>query len=458
MSRIDIPQALLERFDVPAPRYTSYPPIPYWPNVDAAQWERWVARPQANGSSLSLYVHIPFCRARCTYCACFVIVTGRQDVAERYAQTVCRELELVGSRVGSGAPARQFHLGGGTPTFLSRASIAALLESARRQFAFDRNAELSIEVDPRTIGEEGLGWLRELGFNRLSLGIQDFDETVQRAVNRVQPFAQVRALMAEARSQAFLSVNFDLIYGLPHQSRATFERTLEQVLELAPDRLALYNYAHLPEAMPHQHKIDPAALPDRDEKLEIFQTARERLMGAGYAAIGLDHFARPEDDLARAHRDGSLQRNFMGYTTQAGSGLLAFGVSAISDWNGVFWQNEKKLSRYTRAVEAGTAPVVKGLALTEDDRLRRAIIGSLFCGGKVNFAELGVSFHLDVRSALREELAALESLQALGLVKLDQDRIEVTDRGQYFLRNIALVFDAYHGHVPQAAPRFSRTV
>ena len=232
MSRIDIPKALLERFDVSAPRYTSYPPIPYWPNVDAAQWERWAARPQQPGSSLSLYVHIPFCRARCTYCACFVIISGRQDVAERYAGTVCREMELVASRVGGGAPVRQFHLGGGTPTFLSRASIAALVESAKRRFPFDSNAEMSIEVDPRTIGEGGLTWIRELGFNRLSLGIQDFDETVQRAVNRVQPFTQVRTLMTEARSQAFLSVNFDLIYGLPHQSRATFARTLEQILEL----------------------------------------------------------------------------------------------------------------------------------------------------------------------------------------------------------------------------------
>ena len=204
--------------------------------------------------------------------------------------------------------------------------------------------------------------------------------------------------------------------------------------------------------------MDPAALRDGDEKLEIFQEARERLMGAGYVAIGLDHFARPEDDLARAHQDGSLHRNFMGYTTQAGSGLLAFGVSAISDWNGVFWQNEKKLARYTRSVEAGTPPVVKGMALTEDDQLRKTLIGSLFCGGKVNFAELGASFQLDARAAFREELAALEPLQAMGLVRLAPDRIEVTDRGQYFLRNIALVFDAYHGRAPQSAPKFSRTV
>jgi oxygen-independent coproporphyrinogen-3 oxidase len=456
MSKIVIPRELLERFDVSAPRYTSYPPIPYWPAAAAGDWERWIGAPEPAGASLSLYLHIPFCRARCAYCACQVVVTHREDVAEEYVHTLSREMEYTRSRLPGASPVRQFHLGGGTPTYLSPSSIAALVTRSRELFAFDPDPEMSIEVDPRTVTGQGLGWLRDLRFNRISLGIQDFDPGVQEAVNRDQPFEMVERVMAEARSEGFHSVNFDLIYGLPRQTPLTFARTLDRVLALLPDRLALYNYAHLPEVFAHQRRIDPAALPHRDQKLEIFLSARERLTDAGYEAIGLDHFARPGDELAQALRNGTLQRNFMGYTTRAGSGLLGFGLSAISDYRGAFWQNEKKLSRYTRAVLSGAPPVSRGLSLSPDDRIRKAAIGGLFCGGFVNLDQLGTEFQIDATAYFQQELEALQPMEALGLVSRAEGGYRVTEVGQFFLRNIALNFDAYHGRSPQAAPRFSR--
>ena len=459
MSRFSIPPELLARYDVSAPRYTSYPPIPYWPQAGEAEWRRWIHEPlAAPDPSLSLYVHIPFCRSRCFYCGCFVIITSKQDEAERYAQTVCREMGLARANFAAEAPVRQFHIGGGTPTFVSMQALASLAETARSLFPFAEGAEMSIEVDPRTVDAGQLGTLRGMGFNRVSFGVQDFDETVQRTVNRWQPYDLVERVTEAARALGYQSVNMDLIYGLPHQTQASFAATLEQIRRLRPHRIALYNYAHLPEVMPYQRRFDPESLPDRDEKLAIFLLARERLTDWGYVPIGLDHFALPEDDLTRAWQDGTMQRNFMGYTTMAGSDLLAFGISAISDCNGAFWQNEKKLNRYDQCIAEGKPPLIRGIKLDADDRIRKAAIAGLFCGGRIDFAALARDFAIDPRAYFAAEWEALAPLEADGLVERGESGVRITERGQFFLRNIAVVFDAWQRREAQAPRKFSRTV
>ena len=450
-------QPLLAKYDSAAPRYTSYPPIPYWGEVDGETAGGWLAEPRSdNDASISLYTHIPFCRSRCHYCGCFVVITPHQEPAERYLTAVHREMELVAERLGPGRAVRQYHLGGGTPNFISPAAMERLVAKARDLFRFEDGLEMSIEADPRHLTPAEIGHLRALGFTRLSLGIQDFDEQVQAGVNRIEPYAHVQRLVDAARAEGFRGINFDLIYGLPHQTRERFQRTVERVLTLAPDRLALYNFAYLPQAFPHQRKMDAAALPDADEKLAIFLTAREHLTGQGYQAIGLDHFAREDDELARAYRAGSMRRNFMGYTTQAGTDLLAFGVSGISEYNGRYWQNEKKLVQYQRVVEGGRLPVVRGLLLGREDLLRQAVVSGLFCQGVVDFPALERRFGVDPRRHFAVELAALAPLQDDGLVCLEPDRLAVTESGQFFLRNVAVLFD---NRTRKGAPvRFSRTV
>jgi oxygen-independent coproporphyrinogen III oxidase len=450
-------RGLLAKYDSAAPRYTSYPPIPYWGPVDPATVADWLGAPRAAGEgSLSLYTHIPFCTSRCHYCGCFVVITPHQEPAERYLQAVHREMELVAERLGPHQPVRQYHLGGGTPNFISAEAMERLVAKARDRFRFEEGVEMSIEVDPRHLTPDSIRHLRGLGFTRLSLGIQDFDEQVQAGVNRVQPYAQVAALMDAARAAGFAGVNFDLIYGLPHQTRGRFARTVERVLTLAPDRLALYNFAYLPQAFPHQRKMDEPALPDPEEKLAIFLAARGLLTDSGYQAIGLDHFARHDDELARAYRAGTMRRNFMGYTTQAGTDLLAFGVSGISEFNGRFWQNQKKLVTYQRTVEAGHIPAVRGLLLDGEDLLRQAVVAGLFCQGVVDFQALGTRFGIEPRRHFAQELSELEPLRADGLVRLDRERLTVTETGQFFLRNIAVLFD--HRTRKGAPVRFSRTV
>jgi oxygen-independent coproporphyrinogen III oxidase len=455
-------RALLARYDGAAPRYTSYPPIPYWGALEGETVAHWLAEsavpaddPSAD-RSLSLYTHIPFCRNRCHYCGCFVVITPHAERAEPYLEAVHREMELVAGRLGPGRSVRQYHLGGGTPNFIAPQAMERLLARARELFRFEPGAELSIEVDPRHLSPRGIKHLRGLGFTRLSLGIQDFDEHVQAGVNRVEPVAHVRRLMDAARAEGFAGVNFDLIYGLPHQTRERFGRTVEEVLALGPDRVAIYNFAYLPKAFPHQRKMDATALPDAEEKLAIFLAARERFLSGGYAAIGLDHFAREQDELAIARRAGTMRRNFMGYTTQAGTDLLAFGVSGISEFNGRYWQNEKKLARYERCVAEGRLPAVRGLLLDDEDRLCQAVVSDLFCQGVVDFAALGRRFGLDARRRFAAELNLLEPLADDDLVTLSGERLSVTELGQFFLRNIAVVFDH---RTRQGAPvQFSRTV
>lgn len=437
-------QDLLERHDVAAPRYTSYPAIPFWGETTPEAVSEWLGEAPAEGErSLSLYTHIPFCTHRCYYCACLVVITPQKEQSVRYLEALKTEIRLVADKLKAPGPVTQFHLGGGTPTFLSPEQMRDWVETTRSLFSFDDQAEISLEVDPRTVNGDYLAALKDMGFNRISLGVQDFDEGVMEAVGRVQPYEMVAKVVEQARKLAFDSVNFDLIYGLPKQTAKTFETTLERVKTLMPDRLAIYNYAHLPDTHPHQDKMDPATMPDTQEKTRIFLLARETLMDVGYHPIGLDHFSLPEDDLTQAYGAGTMRRNFMGYSTQAGTDMLAFGLTAISEFGRGFWQNEKKLINYYRQLEAGLLPVVRGLPLSTDDLLRKGLISRLFCQGKINFAEIEARYGVSVPQQMEAELKALQTLAADGLVELSPEEIQVTGLGQLFLRNIAMVFDAY---------------
>jgi oxygen-independent coproporphyrinogen-3 oxidase len=448
--------ALIAKYESRAPRYTSYPPIPYWGNVTGEQVASWLAAP-AEGP-LSLYTHIPFCRERCSYCGCFVIISPHHKPVNGYLEALHGEMERTRERMPLARGVRQYHLGGGTPTYLERAEIAALVDKARALFAFDADVEMSIEVDPRTVGRDDLAQLRALGFNRLSLGVQDFDPAVQEETNRSQPAALVAKLVEAGRRLGFLSINFDLIYGLPRQTRQSFARTMEQVVAMAPDRLALYNFAHLPHLFPHQRAMDPAHLPSPAEKLGIFLDARERMLGAGYLSIGMDHFARKGDDLAVSWNNGTLRRNFMGYTTQAGTDLIGFGVSAISEYRGHYWQNEKRLSRYEKDVQEGRLPAVRGMELSADDRLRQTVMMDLFCRGRVEAAEMQRDFGVDFGDYFAAALNALGPMARDGLVEATPASVKVTERGRLFLRNVAQAFDGYAGTKTSAQPMFSRTV
>lgn len=453
--------ALLRKFDSAAPRYTSYPPIPFWGDVNAQTVRGWMAQPTSDADhSISLYVHIPFCKTRCYYCGCFVIISGKQEPAEAYMKGVHKEMTLVRESLAEARPVRQFHLGGGTPTFINAQAMGDLVAHAKSLFPFEDDAEMSIEVDPRTVDVAYLTKLREMGFNRISLGVQDFDEKVQQEVNRIQPKVIVQRMTEAARDLGFFSINYDLIYGLPHQTLPSFTHTLEQVIELKPGRIALYNFAFLPDAIPYQRRFDPTTLPDPEEKLAIFLTAKEKLTESGYQYIGLDHFALGDDELAQAWRAGTMRRNFMGYTTQAGTDMLAFGVSAISDYQGQFWQNEKKLNRYLEVLESGELPVTRGMALDSEDLLRQNIISSLFCAGGFRFDELGNGEFPDLSTHLAWEMDALAPLAEDGLVKLNGEGVEVTPLGQLFLRNIAVIFDNHirARNTGEQATRFSRTV
>ena len=456
----DTPEWMLRKYDVAAPRYTSYPSTPYWGKVSPAQVEAWIGeKTMQPHTSLSLYVHIPFCASRCLYCGCFVVVTSKKEQAGLYKEAVKKEMRIVRDHLaGKPAPVSQFHLGGGTPTFLTADQLQDLVAEARALYPFQREPEMGIEIDPRTVDAAYLKRLREMGFNRISLGVQDFDEGVMRAVKRMQTYEQVEKLVEAGRRLGFGSINFDLIYGLPGQTAETFARTLEQVRQLTPDRLAIYNFAHLPELFPHQRKMPAGHLPDADMKISLIGLARRKLQEWGYLQIGLDHFALPNDELAVALREGTLRRNFMGYTTQAGTDQLAFGVSAISEFHRSFWQNEKKLSRYYRTMKEGCLPVVRGMCLNDEDLLRKRVISSLFCQQRIDYRELAGRFSVDFETFMAEELEALRPMAEDGLVVRDGTGLRVTRRGQLFLRNIAMVFDPYLRREGAQPMRFSRAI
>ncbi|MES2189920.1 MAG: oxygen-independent coproporphyrinogen III oxidase [Pseudomonadota bacterium] len=439
---------LLRRFDVNGPRYTSYPTADRF--VEAFVGEDYVQalKQRRTGAAamtlpLSLYVHVPFCESLCYYCACNKIITKHHGKADEYLRYLEREVSLHVAHIGIGQILTQLHLGGGTPTFLSDLQLRSLMAMLRRSFTFAPGGEYSIEVDPRTVDVNRLAALAELGFNRLSFGVQDFDLAVQKAVHRVQPAEQVFALVEAARAQGFESVNVDLIYGLPMQTPESFARTLVQVEALRPDRIALYAYAHLPERFKPQRRIATAELPPASSKMAMLAQSLAAFDAAGYVYVGMDHFALPGDALAVAKRQGRLHRNFQGYSTQPDCDLIALGVSAIGRIGAIYSQNAKTLEEYYDHLDQGRLPVVRGLALSRDDLVRRAVIMALMCQGELQFESIELAYLIDFRRYFSAELEALSVLQEQGLVVLGGSSIRVTADGWFFVRAVAMVFDRY---------------
>jgi oxygen-independent coproporphyrinogen-3 oxidase len=439
---------LLARFDVPGPRYTSYPTADRF--VEAFGEADYVQALQQRQSGtlskqppLSLYVHIPFCESLCYYCACNKIITKHKERAAEYLRYLRKEVELHTRHLGRGQAVSQLHLGGGTPTFMSDEELRQLMTLLRAHFEFVPGGEYSVEVDPRTVDENRLDVLAELGFNRLSFGVQDFDLEVQKAVHRIQPADQVFALVEASRRLGFESVNVDLIYGLPLQTPESFDRTLVQVNRLRPDRIALYAYAHLPERFKPQRRIHAEDLPAGAAKVAMLSRSLDALTEAGYVYIGMDHFALPDDALAVAKRQGRLHRNFQGYSTQADCDLIALGVSSIGRIGSTYSQNAKTMEEYGDLLDQGHLPVVRGLALTRDDLIRRSVIMALMCQGHVQYESINLAWLVDFKTLFTQELIQLEAMQAQSLVQLSESGIQVTAMGWFFVRGVAMVFDRY---------------
>jgi oxygen-independent coproporphyrinogen-3 oxidase len=454
-----IPEDLLRRFDVPGPRYTSYPTADrfvdaFGPADYALAVEQRLAAPRPP-QPLSLYVHVPFCESLCYYCACNKIITKHHSRGRTYLHYLQREIGLQALRLGGRRSVSQLHLGGGTPTFLSDDELRELMAMLREAFDLAPGGEYSIEIDPRTVDAGRLAALAEMGFSRVSFGVQDFDAEVQKAVHRIQPFERVQALMRDARRIGFESINVDLIYGLPRQTPESFARTLGQVSQLRPDRIALYGYAHLPERFKPQRRLVSADLPDGAAKIAMLSQALGAFLAAGYTYIGMDHFALPHDSLAVAKRQGRLHRNFQGYSTQPDRDLVGLGVSAIGRVGASYSQNAKTLEEYCDHLDQGRLPVVRGLTLSRDDLVRRAVIMALMCQGQVLFESVEVAWLLDFRSYFAAELEQLRELQAQGLVVVDGEGVQVTASGWFFVRAVAMVFDRYL-QADRSRARFSR--
>ena len=454
--------ALIERYDRPGPRYTSYPTAVEFHEGFTAR--HFVARLESasheRDQPLSLYLHVPFCEARCAYCGCAVIATKHRDVASTYLEYLEREIAMAAAALGGRRTVVQYHWGGGTPTYLTPEQMARLDGCVQRHFDITPDAERAIEIDPRVTTREQITLLRRLGFNRLSFGVQDFTTTVQEAIQRRQSEQATRALYAFARETGFESINFDLVYGLPRQTVESFQRTLASVVDMRPDRIAVYSYAHVPWLRPNQKTIDPAELPDADLKRQLLGAAIASFTSAGYESIGMDHFALHDDELAVAARERRLHRNFMGYTTRPAPDSVALGMSAISDVAGAFSQNHKSLARYYEAIDAGRLPVERGYALDDDDKLRRFVIAELMCNFRLDTAQVEQRFGIDLAEYFQRELTQLAEDNgpvADGLLTIEPDGLTVTTRGRLFVRNICMVFDRYLA-AHKDRPVFSRTI
>jgi oxygen-independent coproporphyrinogen-3 oxidase len=450
---------VIERYDRRVPRYTSYPPVPYWTDdYGPAEHADRLEASRANGAELSVYIHIPFCVRRCLFCACNVKISRDEALPRRYLQALEREADAVVAHLGTGRRVSQFHLGGGTPTHLAPDQLRDLTGMIRDRFRILPDAELSLEVHPTVTTTEHMDALAELGFNRISMGVQDFDPEVQRRINRYQTYEETARLVEAARDRGFLSVNIDLVYGLPYQTERGMSRTMERILEVRPDRLAVYSYAHLPQLYPHQRGFPAEVVATGREKMRLFLVARDALIGAGYEAVGFDHFCLSTDELWEAAQRGNLQRNFMGYTTQAGKDLVALGASAISDVRGGYAQNAKDVGDYLQRVEASGLATRRGMRLSEEDLVRRDAIMDLLCNGRLRFSRLRETHGPAAEIVVQEARDAAAGLIEEGLIE-ENDGVgwDSTELGWIFGRIVAATFDAYTRAAAQA-PTFSRVV
>ncbi len=454
---------LIRRYDRQGPRYTSYPTaVQFHEQFGVAQYleQARLTNAAAQPAPLSLYFHIPFCATVCFYCACNKVVTKNQAHTSRYLDCLTLEIEKQGALFDKGRTVEQLHWGGGTPTFLNQAQMQRLMDETRRHFTLhdDDEGEYSIEIDPRTVDIERIGFLRSLGFNRLSLGVQDFDPTVQRAVNRIQSEAQTLGIIEAARDAAFKSISLDLIYGLPFQTVASFDSTLTRVIESSPDRISVFNYAHLPQLFKTQRQIDETALPLPEEKLRIFQHAIERLTDAGYVYIGMDHFAKPSDELAVAQREGKLSRNFQGYATHGDCDIVGMGVSAIGRIGNSYSQNERDLERYQERLESGDLAIFRGVGLNGDDVLRRDVINQLICHFELDTQAVETRYAINFWDYFATESEQLNAMQEDGLLILDNLGVRVQPAGRLLIRNICMVFDYYLNHQADDKIRYSKVI
>ena len=437
---------LIKRYDKAGPRYTSYPTaLELHDGFTEAHYREEIVKSNALGGPLSLYFHIPFCDTVCFYCACNKIVTKNRQHAEPYLANLLKEMALQGGLFDSNRVVNQLHWGGGTPTFLNAQQMQQLMDATRQHFSLkeDDTGEYSIEIDPRETNSETIKHLRSLGFNRISLGVQDFDPAVQKAVNRLQTEAQTFGVLEQARAEGFRSTNIDLIYGLPLQTVESFSKTLDRVLQVSPDRFSIFNYAHIPTRFKTQRQINDADMPNAKVKLDILQMVGQTLLAAGYVYIGMDHFAKPDDELAIAQREGKLYRNFQGYSTHSDCDLIGFGITSIGRVGDVYSQNVKDLESYDQLLSQDKLPVFKGVTLDEDDKCRAEIITQLICNFQLTFSQIERVYAISFDEYFRAEIEALKPMEEDGLLNLTEEGIEVLSAGRFLIRNICMVFDKY---------------
>lgn len=457
--KVEFDAEMLKKYDSFGPRYTSYPTaVKFTPEFDRQEYHKAIEQCKNSEEPLSLYFHIPFCESLCFYCACNKIITHTHNRAIPYLERLHKEVRMQAELVGNQRQVNQLHFGGGTPTFLSDEQLSELMKVTEQHFSFSpvEEREFSIEVDPRAVRENTIASLRDFGFNRISLGVQDFDEQVQKSVNRIQPIEMTQAVIDAARRSGYQSVSLDLIYGLPHQTVESFSRTLDTVIEMRPERLAVYSYAHLPHRVKAQTLIKSEDLPDAVTKLGLLELTINRLQAAGYVYIGMDHFALPTDELVLAMENGSLQRNFQGYSTRADTDMIAMGVTAIGKINNCYSQNERFEKAYFDAIDSGQLAIFQGYRLSKDDELRRDVIQALMCQGVLEFRAIEEKHGIEFLSYFADELTRLAPLAEDNLLQFDDTQVVVKSLGRLLLRNIAMIFDIYQR---AASPKqFSRVI
>ncbi len=455
--KLEVDIKLIKKYNRPGPRYTSYPTAPHFnESVNVDEWRRQIQLNNENAKhDLSLYFHLPFCDTLCWFCGCTTIITRSLDKLEEYLRYLYKEIDLISQDINIDRKVVQMHFGGGTPTYLSPEQILHLGSKINKSFLFSGDAEIGCEMDPRELTEDHIIALKEVGFNRASMGVQDFNPKVQKAVNRINPYEMVEEAVGWIRGNGFESLNLDLIYGLPHQSTSNFNDTLDKILTLDPDRLAVFNYAHVPWMKPHQNLIKEYDLPVPGEKLEMLKMIIERLTSSGYIYIGMDHFAKVDDELTIAQKKKNLQRNFQGYSTHAGADIYAFGMSSISQLENVYSQNYKGLKDYYESLENGNLPIEKGYILSEDDKIRRETIMRLMCDLELDYKRMSKLLQINFQDYFVNELRQMDKYSSDGLITLSADNLSVTEKGRLFIRNVAMEFDRY---LEKSETRYSKTV